>query len=121
MDIFLPFITKENLQKFVKINKLEDRVKFLGFKQNVADYLKEADIFVLPSVYEGFGHVYLEAMACGLPTIALDANNGFNVASNEIIDHKKNGILIDNNSDELAEAIINITINKDIYKQFSLT
>jgi glycosyltransferase involved in cell wall biosynthesis len=51
---------------------LEDRVKVLGVVTNEAleNLYAKADIFVLPSLFEGYGMVYAEAMAHGLPIIA---------------------------------------------------
>lgn len=47
-----------------------DHVHFLGFRTDVAEILRALDVFVLPSVREGFGLSMLEAMASGLPVIA---------------------------------------------------
>lgn len=48
---------------------IQDRVHFLGFRQDVPDLMKAADFFVFPSRYEPFGLVVLEAMATGIPVI----------------------------------------------------
>lgn len=52
---------------------LEKRVVFLGARQDVPDLMRAADVFVLPSRFEGFGLVVAEAMACGTLVVATDA------------------------------------------------
>ena len=49
--------------------KLEDKVQFLGFRNDVPLLMKESDLFVLPSLSEPFGIILLEAMATGTPIV----------------------------------------------------
>lgn len=49
-----------------------DNVYFLGLRRDVPNLLRQADIFVLPSVYDIFPTVVLEAMSAGLPVVATD-------------------------------------------------
>ncbi len=63
---------ENELKNLVKSLSLESRVKFLG-NINHADipaYLKASDIFIRPSLSEGFGNSFIEAMASGIPVIA---------------------------------------------------
>lgn len=60
------------LRKKVKEYNIEDKVIFVPPSENVAQYYSAMDCFLLPSVYEGLGIVYIEAQASGLPTFASD-------------------------------------------------
>jgi glycosyltransferase involved in cell wall biosynthesis len=51
---------------------LQERLAFLGVRQDVASLLKAADIFIFPSLWEGLPIALLEAMAAGIPVIASD-------------------------------------------------
>jgi glycosyltransferase involved in cell wall biosynthesis len=50
--------------------RLDDRVRFLGFREDVPDLLRAADLFCLSSYLEGMGTSILDAMAAGLPVVA---------------------------------------------------
>jgi glycosyltransferase involved in cell wall biosynthesis len=60
---------EEYLRMLVRHLGLEKDVHFLGWQPNPHKFMARADIFVLPSLSEGFGLVLLEAMACGLPVV----------------------------------------------------
>lgn len=64
-------LLEESLKLKVKNLKLEDKVSIVGevAHDNLPNYLQEADVFVRPSLSEGLGTAFLEAMACGLPVI----------------------------------------------------
>jgi len=62
---------ESKLKKLTKKLNLENRVEFLGQVEysNLPDYYHRANVFVRPSLSEGLGNVFLEAMACGTPII----------------------------------------------------
>ena len=51
-------------------------VLFTGHQTNPFSLLKQADVFVFPSLWEGFGNALVEAMACGLPIVSADCETG---------------------------------------------
>lgn len=72
--------------------RLDDTVTFLGSlptDEQVAACYRQGDIFCLPSVQEGFGIVFLEAMAAGLPIVATRS-----AAIPEVVPHGQAGILV---------------------------
>lgn len=66
---------EETLRELARELGIADQVQFLGYvpNENLPVLYSSSDIFLLPSEYEGFGLVLLEAMACGTPVIGVDA------------------------------------------------
>jgi len=105
---------KIKLRQLTKKLNLNKKVKFLGFQKNPEKYLQQSSVFVLASDYEGFGHVFLEAMASGLPCIAFKPNQKKIItASNEIIQDNKTGFLVKNEK-EMIEKINLLLENKSL-------
>ncbi len=63
---------KDELLKHVDDLNLSAKVKLLGTRNDIPELLKKADIFFIPSTWEGFGIAAVEAMASGLPVVASD-------------------------------------------------
>jgi glycosyltransferase involved in cell wall biosynthesis len=84
-----------------------DRVEFLGQRRDVARVLAALDLFVQPSLYEGFGLSLLEAMAAGLPVVASRVGG-----IPEIVDDGESGVLVPpGDPDALAAASIAILLD----------
>lgn len=95
----------KRVRRLVKKNDCKDQITFLGFVPD--EYLSAlfslADVFVMPSKKEGFGIVFIEAMACGIPVIGGNADGTVDALKNGLL-----GSLIDpDNAEELKSSIIN--------------
>ena len=95
------------IEKFSNDHQLKDRIHLLGYIENVPDFMKSIDLLALPSLWEGFGIVLIEAMAAGkpvvttntssMPEIVLDRITGCIVPVNDVgaLDHAFQEILND--------------------------
>jgi Glycosyltransferase len=63
---------ESDIKSQVKAGELSEKVAFLGDTEYVSDYLQAMDLFIFPSLYEGFGLTVIEAQANGMPVLASD-------------------------------------------------
>ena len=83
-------VMRAELEQLRSQLNLVDRVHLPGLVSNVPTYLDRADLFVMPSRFEGFPMALCEAMAYGLPVLAADCLSG----PRDIIDDGVNGVLV---------------------------
>lgn len=105
-------IPKENQKEVIEyaktFNILVKRLIMPGFIDNVFEYYKAMDMFLLPSRSEGFSLALLEAAASGLPIIASDIPG-----NDEFIENNKNGLKFEiEKPDELKQNILQLADNK---------
>lgn len=88
---------------------LSERFHWHGPSSDVPEYYAGADVFALPTTYEPFGLVIIEAMAMGLPVVASKL-----AGASDAITHGANGLVLDNprDPDELAAALA-IAVSSD--------
>ena len=97
------------LEKMAEELEIRGKVIFTGWVDNPFKYLKKTDVFVLPSLWEGFPMAVLEAMACGVPVIVTDSGGGVR----EIIKDGINGLLIKSGSPHsISKSIHDLLSNK---------
>jgi len=93
---------------------IQDNITFLGYVNDIRNYINALDIFVLPSLSEGLGISVIEAMAAGKPVIATRVGG-----IPEIVNHDDNGYLVPpSDARELAMAIIYLAANPQIRKDY---
>jgi len=108
---------KEKIQKEIKENRLEKFVKILGRVPNkdLTEYYAKADIFIMPSLQEGFPRVILEAMAVGIPYVASDVGAVREMSP----DIAQDFIVKRGNINEFAKKIQTLILDKEIYEKFN--
>ena len=101
---------ENDLKNQVSRRNLESTIKFIGFVEDMKGFMESIDIFVLSSIWEGFGYVLVEAMASRVPVVA------FNISSNpEIIEDNVTGFLVSPfNTDEMADKIEMLIKDKNL-------
>ena len=100
---------KAELSKLSHNLGIENKVKWVGKVSNVFDYLKDFDLFVLTSSYEGFGLVLLEAMDAGVPLLA-----SRNSAIPEVMGVDYPGLFQTSNAVELADKMIEVMSTQEV-------
>ncbi len=108
---------KEPLRQMVRALSLETRVVFTGYIDDSEkySYIKNSNLFVLTSLHEGFGIVFMEAMYYGLPIVC--TNHGGQV---DFLKNEENAILIDvGDVKACREAIARFHEDKKLYKKCS--
>jgi len=144
-DAQLVILGKGELEKYLKklANDLElsERVHFLGFQNNPFKYIANSDLYVFPSLFEGFPNALVEAMACKISVLSADCKSGpreilapdtnINKKINDI-KYAKYGVLfpvlnnkkysdldgISKNEEKLSEIIIKFMKDKVLRKKY---
>ena len=91
-----------------------ENVFFLGNIPNAAMYCSLADVFMLPSEYEGLPIVIIEAMSFGKPVVASNVGG-----VSELVRNGVNGYALENNANVFAEKISHILENQQVYGKMS--
>jgi glycosyltransferase involved in cell wall biosynthesis len=101
------------LEKQIAELRLEGAVRLLGMRDDVAELLREAEIFVMPSETEGMPITVIEAMACALPIVAT-AVGGFL----ELVKDGENGFLVPvGDADALAQALARLIKDRELLRR----
>jgi glycosyltransferase involved in cell wall biosynthesis len=97
---------KEEVQSYINENNLTEHFILLGIKSNPYPFIKNCDIYVQTSKFEGFGIAIAEARMLNKPVVT----TRFDAVYSQMVDGK-NGIVVDMNSDAVCEGILSLINN----------
>lgn len=101
------------LQRETRSLGITPRVRWLGWQSNVPGIMAGMDIFLMPSLWEGFGLVLLEAMSKRLPIVASDVS-----AIPEIVVHAETGLLVPPRDPEAIADALQVLLNDDPLRRY---
>lgn len=106
---------KDELIALANQTGVGDKVKICGFAPDLHERINNAEMFVLPSDFEGLSNALLEAMMMGLPCISTDC-----AGSDEVIENMFNGLLVPvGDEDALLDAMSKVADDKELRKKLS--
>jgi glycosyltransferase involved in cell wall biosynthesis len=95
---------RETVAAFARERGLEDRIHLAGFREDIPDVMRTVDVCVLPSLWEGFGIVLIEAMAAGKPCVTTRISS-----MPEIVQDGRTGLVVPpRDADSLAVALASL-------------
>ncbi len=113
LDIIGDGPNREDYENMAKELQINDLVKFLGFipkREDVAEFMRRSDFFVLPSIWENLPCVIIEAMASGVPVVATKVGG-----TGELVDENAGILVPPKDAGSLAEAIDSMLDNCNSY------
>lgn len=110
---------KQQIEELVKQKGLEQHVTFYGFRNDAMQFMKDADVLLLPSIIEGLPGVLLEAFYCKTPVVAYDVGG-----IHEVVINNKTGRLVTKGNEEafvnnIIEALADTPANKQMIQNAS--
>lgn len=103
---------KEDIMNQVRLLGLEKIITFLGFRNDIKNTIKQADLLVLTSIYEGLPLTPMEAFSVGVPVIATDIDG-----TREVVRNEYNGLLCKTkNPVDIAEKIEKVYLDRKLLK-----
>ena len=100
---------RNEYEQFVEDEKMESFIKILGRRKDIPNLLQISDVLVSVSYREGLPVNVLEAKATGLTVVATDIRG-----NRDLVEQGKTGILINNQINELSNAILNLYNDKEL-------
>ena len=99
---------RKAIEDYISENGLQERVLLLGQLDNVYEYLCKADVFVLPSLYEGVPITLIEAMGTGLPIVTTRVGGIPDMLDDD------SAVFVESSADSICEGLEKYYLNKDL-------
>ncbi|WHX41429.1 glycosyltransferase [Mesobacillus sp. AQ2] len=103
---------EEEIKQLIQKNNLTEEFILLGVKANPYPYIKNSDIYVQTSRFEGFGLAIAEARMLNTPVVTTK----FDAVFSQMID-QKNGLVVEMNADAVCEGILKLVENPDLREE----
>ena len=100
------------LKQYVKNNRLNNNITFLGYKTNPYKYMAKSDLFVCSSYIEGFSTAATEALIVGTPVCTVDVSG----MKEMLGDNSEYGIIVENNEEALYRGMKKILSDKQLFE-----
>ena len=113
LRIFGSGYQEDRLRAEIAESGLEGKIHLMGRSTRLYDEMRQASVFVMPSRFEGFPMILLEAMACGLPPVVYDFPNG----ARELVSDGVNGRLVPDGDAEGMARALNELIEDDLLRR----
>ena len=112
----LPVWNENNILTRIRQSPYAHRIHVLGLvpREEMPALYNQAEIFLFPSLYEGFGFPILEAMACGCPVIALNASSIPEVANDAAI------LVSPEDMDNMHTAVLRVLLDESIRREYKI-
>lgn len=94
---------RARLEKIIQVAKLEEKVQLVGWSDAIEVYLHDADVQLIPSLWEGFGLVAVEGMSTGLPVVASNVDG-----LREVIDETNLSVTLVNRTESVDDWVASI-------------
>lgn len=105
---------RDNLMKLAKELDILNNIIFKDKVENLTEEYNSAELFVMPSLYEGFGLPVLEAMACGCPVVSSNSSSLPEVGGNSVLYFNPES------PEEIAEKIIRVISDDKLKRKMSI-
>ena len=103
----------ETLKEKINNLNLNNYVFLMGKVMNPYKYIKNSDLFVLPSVYEPFGLVIVESLTLHVPVLAAE-----NAATSKLICNNKTGLIVNNSIDGIYDGLKKFILNRSLVDEY---